>query len=244
MASCSVIQPRSRCACCARCPSLQGAGADGGATPRFASYGATKRSLEQLGKSLSAELRMLKLKQIGVHNLSPGMVTTDLLMAGEPWATGGPAPAAPSVPPSARFLPPPSPLLPLPPNVHCGYLPWALRCLTCSPGSHWCLCRSQHTRLLLPCHIAGPARAHGVCWRPATGADTQVAKFFINCLAERPETVAEYLVPRVRRVPAETKALIGDGVGQSAYIRCVCVCMCASACMRACAKQKRPWERA
>ncbi len=64
----------------------QGAGADGGATPRFAPYGATKRSLEQLGKSLSAELRLLGLKDIGVHNLSPGMVTTELLMAGgSPW---------------------------------------------------------------------------------------------------------------------------------------------------------------
>ena len=29
-----------------------GAGADGGPTPRFAAYGASKRSLEQLSKSL------------------------------------------------------------------------------------------------------------------------------------------------------------------------------------------------
>eukprot|EP00887_Chlorella_sp_A99_P005832 scaffold1.g5832.t1 len=61
---------------------MDGAGADGGPTPRFAAYGATKRSLEQLSKSLRAELRMLNAKQVGVHNLSPGMVTTDLLMAG------------------------------------------------------------------------------------------------------------------------------------------------------------------
>ena len=38
---------------------MDGAGADGNATPRFAAYGATKRSLAQLGKSLSAELGML-----------------------------------------------------------------------------------------------------------------------------------------------------------------------------------------
>ncbi len=35
---------------------MDGAGADGGATPRFAAYGATKRSLSQFGKSLQAEL--------------------------------------------------------------------------------------------------------------------------------------------------------------------------------------------
>lgn len=37
---------------------MDGAGADGNATPRFAAYGATKRSLAQLGKSLNAELNM------------------------------------------------------------------------------------------------------------------------------------------------------------------------------------------
>ena len=31
---------------------MDGAGADGGATPRFAAYGATKRGLVQLSKSL------------------------------------------------------------------------------------------------------------------------------------------------------------------------------------------------
>lgn len=94
---------------------MDGAGADGGPTPRFAAYGATKRSLEQLGKSLRAELRAAGISNIGVHNLSPGMVTTELLMA---------------------------------------------------------------------------------------GADNKVSKFFINCLAERPETVAQDLVPRIRAVPA------------------------------------------
>ncbi|KAG2434566.1 hypothetical protein HYH02_012232 [Chlamydomonas schloesseri] len=61
---------------------MDGAGADGNATPRFAAYGATKRSLAQLGKSLGAELGMLGIKNVAVHNLSPGMVTTELLMAG------------------------------------------------------------------------------------------------------------------------------------------------------------------
>lgn len=29
-----------------------------------------------------AELKMLNINNVGIHNLSPGMVTTDLLMAG------------------------------------------------------------------------------------------------------------------------------------------------------------------
>lgn len=101
---------------------MDGAGADGSATPRFAAYGATKRGLAQLGKSLEAELKLLGVKGVGVHNLSPGMVTTELLMS---------------------------------------------------------------------------------------GADTPVAKFFINCLAEEPGHVAQYLVPRVRRVPQESATLTG-----------------------------------
>lgn len=51
---------------------LDGAGADGGATPRFAAYGATKRSLAQLRKSLEAELSMQGITNVGIHNLSPG----------------------------------------------------------------------------------------------------------------------------------------------------------------------------
>jgi chlorophyll(ide) b reductase len=61
---------------------MDGAGADGNATPRFAAYGATKRSLAQFTKSLQAELKMQGIKKVVVHNLSPGMVTTDLLMTG------------------------------------------------------------------------------------------------------------------------------------------------------------------
>jgi chlorophyll(ide) b reductase len=111
---------------------MDGAGADGGPTPRFAAYGATKRSLQQLSKSLSAELRSAKLQdKIAVHNLSPGMVITDLLMA---------------------------------------------------------------------------------------GADTKVSRWFINRLAERPETVAKNLVPRVRQVVAEASPLPIAGI-PSAYVR-------------------------
>jgi NAD(P)-dependent dehydrogenase (short-subunit alcohol dehydrogenase family) len=53
-----------------------GAGADGGATPRFAAYGSTKRGLAQFQKSLSAELKLQNLSNVHIHNLSPGMVTT------------------------------------------------------------------------------------------------------------------------------------------------------------------------
>ena len=34
-----------------------------------------------------------------------------------------------------------------------------------------------------------------------SGADTPQSKFFINCMAESPEAVADYLVPRIRDVP-------------------------------------------
>ncbi|KAF7052421.1 hypothetical protein CFC21_060517 [Triticum aestivum] len=57
---------------------------DGRPTPRFAAYGATKRSVVHLTKSLQvkAELQMNEVNDVVVHNLSPGMVTTDLLMSG------------------------------------------------------------------------------------------------------------------------------------------------------------------
>ena len=61
---------------------MDGAGADGGATPRFATYGATKRSLGQFARSLAAELKEARIQNVGVHNLSPGMVRTELLMSG------------------------------------------------------------------------------------------------------------------------------------------------------------------
>lgn len=61
---------------------MDGAGSNGRPTPRFAAYGATKRGLAQLGKSLEAELKLLGIRNVGIHNLSPGMVTTELLMSG------------------------------------------------------------------------------------------------------------------------------------------------------------------
>ncbi|RAL49920.1 hypothetical protein DM860_002211 [Cuscuta australis] len=61
---------------------VDGAGSNGRPTPRFAAYGATKRSVVHLTKSLQAELEMQDVKNVVVHNLSPGMVTTDLLMSG------------------------------------------------------------------------------------------------------------------------------------------------------------------
>lgn len=104
---------------------MDGAGADGRPTPRFAAYGATKRSLVQLTKSLQAELKMQSIKNVVIHMLSPGMVTTDLLMS---------------------------------------------------------------------------------------GSDTPQAKFFINVLAEPADTVAEFLVPRVR-------GLSKNGSTKPTYIR-------------------------
>ena len=62
--------------------SMDGAGATGQATPRFAAYGATKRAIVQLHKSLRAELDLLGIDNVRLHMLSPGMVATELLLAG------------------------------------------------------------------------------------------------------------------------------------------------------------------
>ena len=62
---------------------MDGAGSSGSPTPRFAAYGATKAAIPQLTSSISAELKSLDIAdKVSVHTLSPGMVTTDLLMAG------------------------------------------------------------------------------------------------------------------------------------------------------------------
>ena len=42
------------------------------------------------------------------------------------------------------------------------------------------------------------------------GADTPTAKFFINCLAEPADEVAQYLVPRIRKVPQEARSIGGS----------------------------------
>ena len=97
---------------------MDGAGADGTATPRFAAYGATKRSLDQLNKSIRADLGIAKITNVGIHAISPGMVTTELLMA---------------------------------------------------------------------------------------GGDSRFSRLMINCLAETPEDMAAFLVPRMREVPGRFK---------------------------------------
>lgn len=65
-----------------------GSGVKGGGTPGYATYGATKRGLPQLTASLVAELdqgvqgyeKETTEGKIQVHNLSPGMVFTKLLL--------------------------------------------------------------------------------------------------------------------------------------------------------------------
>ncbi|KAK6933664.1 Short-chain dehydrogenase/reductase SDR [Dillenia turbinata] len=129
---------------------IDGAGSDGRPTPRFAAYGATKRSVVHLTKSLQAELQMQDVKNVVVHNLSPGMVTTDLLMTG---ATTKQVKHALHTPLSVfRFL-------------------------------------YDLVKLLV-----------------------MQAKFFINVLAEKPETVAEFLVPNIRSIPT-------SGARKPTYIR-------------------------
>ena len=65
-----------------------GSGVKGGGTPGYATYGATKRGLPQLTASLVKELeegvqgypKVQTKGEIQVHNLSPGMVFTQLLL--------------------------------------------------------------------------------------------------------------------------------------------------------------------
>jgi chlorophyll(ide) b reductase len=111
---------------------MDGAGADGNATPRFAAYGATKRSLDQLNKSIRAELSIAKISNVGVHAISPGMVTTELLMA---------------------------------------------------------------------------------------GGDNKFSRLMINCLAETPEDMANFLVPRIREVPPKVESSFLPGILLGQYIK-------------------------
>lgn len=111
---------------------MDGAGADGNATPRFAAYGATKRSLEQLNKSIRAELGIAKISNVGIHAISPGMVTTELLMA---------------------------------------------------------------------------------------GADNRFSRLMINCLAEEPDTMANFLVPRIREVPDKIEKSFLPSILLGQYIK-------------------------
>ncbi|XP_056162086.1 probable chlorophyll(ide) b reductase NYC1, chloroplastic isoform X1 [Syzygium oleosum] len=58
---------------------MDGAGSGGSSTPLTAVYGSTKCGLRQLQSSL---LKECKRSKVGVHNASPGMVLTDLLLSG------------------------------------------------------------------------------------------------------------------------------------------------------------------
>lgn len=58
---------------------MDGSGTIGNATPQYAAYGATKRTIPQLAKTLNAEPGP---SNIRFHVLSPGMVLTDLLLTG------------------------------------------------------------------------------------------------------------------------------------------------------------------
>lgn len=58
---------------------MDGLGSSGSSTARYVPYGATKRPVEQMVSGLSKEMREERVK---FHVLSPGMVLTDLLLAG------------------------------------------------------------------------------------------------------------------------------------------------------------------
>lgn len=59
---------------------MLGAGSDGLPTGEFAVYGATKAALPQLAKSLQSEFGDAP---VSVHNISPGLVWTELIQAGK-----------------------------------------------------------------------------------------------------------------------------------------------------------------
>ncbi|CAN8069952.1 unnamed protein product [Agarophyton chilense] len=60
---------------------VDGSGTLGNATACYAAYGATKRCVPQLVKSLNKECALVN-SRCRFHCLSPGMVLTDLLLAG------------------------------------------------------------------------------------------------------------------------------------------------------------------
>ena len=49
---------------------MDGAGANGRPTPRFAAYGATKRAISQFNDSLNAELKLQEITNIGTPLIS------------------------------------------------------------------------------------------------------------------------------------------------------------------------------
>ena len=63
---------------------VDGSGSRGNATPGYSLYGATKRAIPQLTKTLSRECKKISShNRIAVNTMSPGMVLTDLLLKGE-----------------------------------------------------------------------------------------------------------------------------------------------------------------
>uniref|UniRef100_A0A7S4GHP5 Chlorophyll(Ide) b reductase n=1 Tax=Eutreptiella gymnastica TaxID=73025 RepID=A0A7S4GHP5_9EUGL len=64
---------------------MEGAGSDGNPTQKYAAYGFSKAGMGQLAKSLSAECKDAQqngASPVGVHTLSPGLVFTELVAAG------------------------------------------------------------------------------------------------------------------------------------------------------------------
>eukprot|EP00958_Prasinococcus_capsulatus_P010223 scaffold996_cov409-Prasinococcus_capsulatus_cf.AAC.9 len=59
---------------------MEGAGSDGRPTRMYAAYGFTKAGIQQLTSTLADEV---KGSQVGVHSLSPGLVFTELVSAGQ-----------------------------------------------------------------------------------------------------------------------------------------------------------------
>lgn len=141
------------------------------------------------------------IKNVVVHNLSPGMVTTELLMSGDFKINSG----------------------------HIFDLSLAQLLHTISRWRHNMLVSQMSTRdnVFKPIPNLHMRLVKKITFlidkiwdfmpvMSLTGNDTPTAKFFINCLAEPAETVADELVPKVRKVAQDMKA---PGSGKSQYIR-------------------------
>lgn len=148
---------------------VDGSGSRGSATPRSAAYGSSKAAIPQLSKTLSREAAALQESSHGdgcctVHAVSPGMVTTSLLLGS---------------------------------------------------GAKVASDRSGDNEMMTPSY----AQATGAVLTPMlppAGVPKKSLQIF-NILAERPETVASWLVPRMRALVSRNKD--EKGGGSHRYIR-------------------------
>lgn len=149
---------------------MAGRGSRGDATPKNPVYGATKQALVQLSASLAASVQG---SPVSVHLVSPGMVATDLLLPLADTAKSGGEKGGDGVGWRGGVS-----LISMRED-----LDGPVRGLGEGGSHHVCIQLSARERLCLRCI---PPHAFPCAAR------------LINILAEEPETVAGWLVPRLR----------------------------------------------